>query len=177
MESLLKYILWVDWNVLFPPFIVWGRKFEVRSSLQKLRKYYLDTSRYGKRLQYYFMIYCWWSAASVYSRLNFSVSISRSSCTLYQVGPQLLITFSLHISSILILHGCFSLLSLSCIIFVYMSWAWWKIIVMQMLSQTSSWEQYVGALDGTLREKLTKTYALWNSQSLICNPNIEIILF
>ncbi|KAG0595592.1 hypothetical protein M758_UG179600 [Ceratodon purpureus] len=30
----------------------------------------------------------------------------------------------------------------------------------QMLSQTSSWEQYFGALDGTLREKLAKTYAL-----------------
>ncbi|XP_024377334.1 transportin-1 isoform X1 [Physcomitrium patens] len=30
----------------------------------------------------------------------------------------------------------------------------------QMLSQSSSWEQYFGALDGTLREKLVKTYAL-----------------
>jgi len=29
-----------------------------------------------------------------------------------------------------------------------------------MLSQSSSWEQYFGVLDGPLREKLQKTYAL-----------------
>ncbi|KAG0595374.1 hypothetical protein M758_UG161200 [Ceratodon purpureus] len=30
----------------------------------------------------------------------------------------------------------------------------------QMLSQSNSWEQYFGVLDGTLRDKLVKTYAL-----------------
>jgi len=30
----------------------------------------------------------------------------------------------------------------------------------QMLSQSNSWEQYFGALDGTLREKLVNTYGL-----------------
>ena len=33
-------------------------------------------------------------------------------------------------------------------------------LVMQMLSQSNSWEQYFGALDGTLREKLVNTYGL-----------------
>lgn len=36
---------------------------------------------------------------------------------------------------------------------------------MQMLSQSNSWEQYFGALDGPLREKLVKTYGLWGEKS------------
>lgn len=50
----------------------------------------------------------------------------------------------------------------------YLLWAWWKTTVLQMLSQSSLWEQYFGALDGTLREKLASTYVLWDLQPAIC---------